>query len=90
VVAAEYLDLRRIIHSAVRTTNQCESTLSGDWDHGRKYLVATNSLLAQGGHNYREFLRAENVKQGQAQYEMVKRWIKEHSPVMTPPLGRIR
>jgi hypothetical protein len=21
---------------------------------------------------------------------MVKRWIKEHSPVMTPPLGRIR
>ena len=64
--------------------------LSGVWDHGRKYLVATNSLLAQGGHNYREFLRAENVKQGQAQYEMVKRWIKEHSPVMTPPLGRIR
>ena len=66
------------------------ATLSGDWDHGRKYLVATNSLLAQGGHNYREFLRAENVKQRQAQYEMVKRWIKEHSPVRTPPLGRIR
>jgi hypothetical protein len=62
---------------------------SGVWEHGRQYLVATNSLLAQGGHNCREFLRAENVRQGQAHYETVKRWIKEHSPVVTPPPGRI-
>jgi 5'-nucleotidase / UDP-sugar diphosphatase len=62
---------------------------SGDWNHGRRYLVATNSLLAQGGHNYREFLRAENVKQGPSQYEVVKHWFKEHSPVVTPPPGRI-
>lgn len=66
------------------------AALSGDWDHGRKYQVATNSLLAQGGHHYREFLHGENVQQGQAQYEMIKLWIKEHSPVMTPPTGRIR
>jgi 5'-nucleotidase len=63
---------------------------SGDWDLGRKYLVATNSLLAQGGHNYREFLHAENVKQEQTQYDMIKHWIREHSPVTTPPPGRIR
>ena len=38
--------------------------LSGAWDHGRQYLVATNSLLAQGGHNYREFLRPKTSSKG--------------------------
>lgn len=62
----------------------------GKWDAMAEYTVATNTLLAQGGHHYETFARGENKVKRENQYEMVRRWIKNHSPVSTPPLGRIR
>jgi 2',3'-cyclic-nucleotide 2'-phosphodiesterase (5'-nucleotidase family) len=62
----------------------------GHWDASRNYAVATNSLLAHGGHNYEPFRQAEDIRPGELQYEMLKKWIGQHSPISTPPLGRIR
>lgn len=62
----------------------------GRWDADGDYSVVTNSLLAEGGHNYQAFLKGKNKVQHGSQYEAVKRWFKGHSPVSTPPPGRIR
>jgi 2',3'-cyclic-nucleotide 2'-phosphodiesterase (5'-nucleotidase family) len=61
----------------------------GDWDEAASYRVATNSLLAQGGHNYRTFEQATNKTEHGSQYDMIKRWIQAHSPVTAPEPGRI-
>jgi 2',3'-cyclic-nucleotide 2'-phosphodiesterase (5'-nucleotidase family) len=62
----------------------------GKWNPASDYLVATNSLLAGGGHNYRSFLLGEQKAEHEKQYNMIRRWIKDHSPVSTPPTGRIQ
>lgn len=61
----------------------------GKWDASADYTVATNALLASGGHNYKAFTHGERKVERDMQYDMVRDWIKDHSPVATPPLGRI-
>lgn len=61
----------------------------GRWNPSGDYTVVTNSLLAQGGHNYKAFLHGEKREDGESQYEVLKRWIKDNSPVTTPRQGRI-
>lgn len=39
---------------------------------GREYRVATNSLLAEGGHNYTVFRSGKNKREVQSQYELVR------------------
>lgn len=55
----------------------------------RDYKVATNSMLAEGGHNYKTFLRGRNKQQGEPQYELVKGEIKKLGSISTPEPGRI-
>lgn len=50
----------------------------------RTYSVVTNSLLAEGGHNYRTFTEAADRKEGREVYEIVKAWFAKAGPV-TPP-----
>jgi 5'-nucleotidase/UDP-sugar diphosphatase len=58
-------------------------------DRKRDYRVATNSLLAGGGHNYKAFLQGKNIQEGQTQYELVKVAIQQREILHTPEPGRI-
>lgn len=53
------------------------------------YRVATNTLLAGGGHNYKTFLQGKNIEEGDAQYEVVKVAIQQREKLQTPKPGRI-
>lgn len=57
--------------------------------HSRNYQVATNTLLAGGGHHYRTFLEGKNIEEGQPQYEVVKLAIQQRETLRTPKPGRI-
>ena len=59
------------------------------WNSKARYSVVTNSMLAQGGHSQRSFLHGEAVTRHDSQYELIKKAFQEHSPVHTPPPGRI-
>ena len=54
------------------------------------YKVATNALLAQGGHKYDAFTRGTQRRKVGQQYEMVRSWLSRRGRVSTPPIGRIR
>lgn len=58
----------------------------------RRYRVATNDLLAQGGHGYRAFTEAAERHQleGPKQYEMVRTWIGQRNEVAVLGTSRIR
>jgi 5'-nucleotidase/UDP-sugar diphosphatase len=61
----------------------------GAWDPSAEYTVATSSMLASGGHNYRTLtLGRERAGRG-AQYEVIREWFAKNSPVATPRRGRI-
>ena len=55
----------------------------------RTYLVVTNSMLAEGGHNYRTFLDGRDRQELGGQYEMVKAAMHKRGHLATPALGRI-
>lgn len=55
----------------------------------RDYKVTTNSLLADGGHNYKTFLQGKNREEGEAQYKMVKAAFEKHAKISAPKPGRI-
>jgi 2',3'-cyclic-nucleotide 2'-phosphodiesterase (5'-nucleotidase family) len=50
-------------------------------DVRRDYRVATNSMLAEGGHNYRAFLVGRGKKEHGGQYEMIKAAIQKRGSV---------
>lgn len=55
----------------------------------RDYKVATNALLAEGGHNYRTFTQGAERHEAGKQYEIIRNWIAKRGSVSPPPLGRI-
>ncbi len=57
----------------------------------RRYRVATNALLAEGGHNYRPFTEAAERREmkGPDQYEVVRAWIARRGDVAPPATDRI-
>lgn len=55
-----------------------------------RYLVATNGMMAEGGHNYQSFTQGDDQSRHGSQYETVRDWIQTHSPVRPPPTDRIR
>ena len=59
------------------------------WNSKQRFSVVTNSMLAQGVHSQKSFLRGEAVTHHDSQYELIKKSFQEHSPVHTPPPGRI-
>ena len=67
-----------------------EVTVNGKkLERKRNYHVATNTLLAGGGHNYTTFLEGKNVEEGEPQYEVVKLAIQQRGTLRTPKPGRI-
>ena len=58
-------------------------------DPQRAYRVATNSMLAHGGHNYRTFLAARDATVRGSQFEMIKTAIEKRGRIAPPPPGRI-
>jgi 2',3'-cyclic-nucleotide 2'-phosphodiesterase (5'-nucleotidase family) len=63
---------------------------TGRWDPKVTYTVVTNTMLARGGHNYREFRGGKDIIEGRSQYEVIRDWFGKHSPIEVPPSGRIR
>ncbi len=59
------------------------------WELDQLYRVATNSMLAKGGHNQYTFLQGQDLQARGSQFEAIKLWIAQNSPIRTPPLGRI-
>lgn len=62
----------------------------GRWEDSATYLVATNSMMAAGGHNYHTLTKGEDPTERGSQHETIRRWFLENSPVVTPPVGRIQ
>ena len=62
----------------------------GRWDPDAEYVVATNGMLAAGGHNYAALKVGTGRTEHGGQYEAIRDWFGKHSPVSTPPLGRTR
>lgn len=54
-----------------------------------EYRVATNAMLAAGGHNQRTLAAGRDVNRHGSQFEFLKTWMSAHSPVRTPERGRI-
>ena len=56
----------------------------------KQYAVATNSMLAEGGHNYRTFLQGQNRREHKPpQFAMIKQWMVRQKIVKTPSSSRI-
>lgn len=59
-------------------------------DPGRRYRVATNTLLAQGGHRYRTFTEGQDRRELGSQYELVKSAIGRAGTLVAPAEPRVR
>lgn len=63
---------------------------TGKWNPADEFLIVTNSMMAQGGHNQGAFRHGESITEHAAsQYEMIKRAFRRDSPVRAPAGGRI-
>lgn len=69
-----------------------EVTVNGEpLQPDRQYTVATNSLLAQGGHKYAEFKQAQERAESDLKLtDVVIEHLQQSGPVSTPPPGRIQ
>lgn len=65
------------------------SPLEGKWELDYLYRIATNSMLANGGHHQKVFLQGQELQVHGSQFETIKQWITRHSPIKTPERGRI-
>ena len=61
----------------------------GKWNTADDFVVATNSMLADGGHNQKAFLQGEKIAEHGSQFELIKRVLHRESPVRAPDVGRI-
>ena len=59
----------------------------GKWNTADDCVVATNSMLAEGGHNQETFLRSEKIAEHGSQYELIKRALQRESPRPRPVHG---
>lgn len=56
----------------------------------RVYEIATNSLLAQGGHRYRAFLKGRDRQERGSQYDLIRDRLQQYGVIEPPPAGRIQ
>ena len=61
----------------------------GSWNPMDIYTVATNTMMAGGGHNYQTLATGEKRAEFGSQYELIREWIAKQDAVATPPPGRI-
>ncbi len=59
-------------------------------DPARRYLVATNSMLADGGHNYATFREGEERAENGSQFQIIADWIRQQKKVAAPADVRSR
>ncbi len=64
-------------------------TGSAALDEGHAYRVATNTMLAQGGHNYAAFREGRARREHDSQFETIARWIRRRGDVRPPDDVRI-
>ncbi|HTU03723.1 MAG TPA: bifunctional UDP-sugar hydrolase/5'-nucleotidase [Candidatus Sulfotelmatobacter sp.] len=57
-------------------------------DSSQRYAVVTNSLLAGGGDNYRQFSAGQERHEWGGEYEMVRTWLERAGPVAAPTDAR--
>jgi 5'-nucleotidase / UDP-sugar diphosphatase len=62
----------------------------GQWDAALDYSVATNSMLAKGGHNQDSFLHGQSTEELTSQFEMLASVIRKSTAIKPPPVGRIK
>ena len=62
---------------------------AGRWKPMDEYTVATNTMMAGGGHNYQTLTKGEKRVEHGSQYEMIREWIGRKDSVATPSPGRI-
>lgn len=58
-------------------------------EEARRYRVATNSFVAQGGDLYQTFLRAPQVETGPALSQLLMDYFRDQREVSAPALGRL-
>ncbi len=77
--------------SSPTTTKDVFEIRSGDdpLDPARTYAIATNSMLADGGHNYATFREGKELAEHGAQFEMIAEWIRQQKKVNVPTDVRI-
>lgn len=59
------------------------------WNPADDFLIATNSMLAHGGHNQEAFRHGESIREHASQYDVIQRAFRRDSSMKTPTLGRI-
>lgn len=62
---------------------------AGQWRPMNEYTVATNTMMADGGHNYRTLTKGEKRVELGSQYETILRWFAKKDAITTPPAGRL-
>jgi hypothetical protein len=62
----------------------------GRWRPMDDYTVATNTMMAGGGHNYRTLTKGEKRAEHGSQYETIRNWFARKDSVATPAAGRIQ
>lgn len=62
---------------------------NANWTPTDVFRIATNEMLANGGHHQESFRHGERKKQHGAQFDVIKRALARHSPVKTPNDRRI-
>jgi 2',3'-cyclic-nucleotide 2'-phosphodiesterase (5'-nucleotidase family) len=63
---------------------------AGRWKPMDEYIVATNTMMAGGGHNYQTFSKGDKRAEHGSQYEMIRRRFARNEAIATPPSGRIQ
>lgn len=61
----------------------------GYWKPSDEYTVATNTMMAAGGHSYQTLTKSDGRTEHGSQYEMIRKWVAKQQAVTTPPAGRI-
>lgn len=59
------------------------------WNPANDFVVATNSMLAQGGHNQKSLKAGFDVTEHESQFELIKRMFQHGGEMRTPPDVRI-
>ena len=75
--------------SGVRFTHDEQRLLDDSLDPDRTYRVATNSMLAEGGHHYATFRDGRERIEREGQFQMIADWIKTNKKVKPPTDQRI-
>ncbi len=75
--------------SGLHFTHDQTKVLEDSLEPARVYRVATNSMLAAGGHRYGTFLDGKGQEEQGSQFQMIANWIKTQKTVHTPDDVRI-